>query len=155
MAVKELKTYLNKKNKQFVIITGFVMSMFKDMPQLLELDGELKKKANTLATMSANLFHGILQQVDQKEAKALFRAARHNELALVPKSQFILSEAEHDEAQDTLYTIAEYAIGNTCATCTKKGGEVTQCELRTALIEYAIPYAREGNVVGCPYRLGD
>lgn len=148
-----MKRYLNKREKQQVLITGFAMKMFTEMVTSLQLEGELKRKANLLATVSHNLFTGIIDSIDANEQKALIRAGRHNELIMVPKSRFQLEQEEHDNATDALFTIAEYALDAKCKTCHLRGHEVDACELRCSLIEFGLPYAREDVTEGCPFRL--
>ena len=118
------------------------------MVESFNLDGEWKRKANTIATFAEKLMYHVIEHLDEEQRKQLTRLVNHYEVKTVQTSAY--TKREEEESDEYLATFAEYAINGACTKCEREDFE--QCDLRTALIHACMPVFDEC-AEGCPYKV--
>ena len=120
----------------------------KNMIESFRLQGEWKRKANTIATFAESLMKHVIEELDGEQRKQVMRLVSHYEVKTVQTSAY--TKREEDESDEYLATFAEYAINGACTKCEREDFE--KCDLRTALIHACMPVYDEC-AEGCPYKV--
>lgn len=120
----------------------------KNMVESFNLEGEWKRKANTIATFAEKLMKHVIEELDGEQRKQVMRLVSHYEVKTVQTSAY--TKREEDESDEYLATFAEYAINGACTKCERE--DFKQCDLRTALIHACMPVFDEC-AEGCPYKV--
>lgn len=118
------------------------------MVESFNLDGEWKRKANTIATFAEKLMYHVLKDLDEEQRKQLTRLVSHYEVKTVQTSAY--TKKEEEESDEYLNVFAEYAIGGACTNCDRE--DFKNCDLRTALIHAGMPVYDECSE-SCPYKV--
>lgn len=143
-------TYLNRRNKQHVMMLALLAGLLPEAEKSLKLEkGDIRKNFRMAATFAQKGIDLLLSTIDLEQSKALIRAVKHNQLELVPDySKF--TENIFKESTENIYNIAEVAIEARCIGC--KITDIEGCELRKAMINFDIPVFTEQCPDGvCPY----
>lgn len=142
-------TYLNRRNKQNIMMVALLTGLLPAIEESLKLDGYTRKNFRMAATWAKKGMDNILGSIELTQAKALIRAVKHNQLELVPDySKF--SETVLKESTNAMNVIAEVAMESKCRGCTIE--DVEGCELRKAMINFDIAVLKEECAEGeCPY----
>lgn len=120
----------------------------KNMIESFRLQGEWKRKANTIATFAESLMKHVIEELDGEQRKQVMRLVSHYEVKTVQTSAY--TKREEDESDEYLATFAEYAINGACTKCER--ADFKNCDLRTALIHACMPVFDEC-AEGCPYKV--
>lgn len=142
------RRYLNSRNKQNVLLLACMNQEAKNMVESFNLEGEWKRKANTIATFAEKLMYHVIEHLDEEQRKQLTRLVNHYEVKTVQTSAY--TKKEEEESDEYLATFAEYAINGACTKCEREDFE--KCDLRTALIHACMPVFDEC-AEGCPYKV--
>lgn len=144
--------YLNKEQKNTVIMLGMMLDVLDKVIRVLKIDGNERGRLRASRTNIKVVFERLVQSLEPKHQQALLRASKHNRFTVVADTERLYEEDYIDEAHEKMDTLAAYAMGSACKNCTKKGDDVEGCELREALLAYNIPlWDEECEHSECPY----
>ena len=142
------RRYLNSRNKQNMLLLACMNQESKNMIESFNLQGEWKRKANTIATFAEKLMLHVIEDLDMEQRRQVMRLINHYGVQTVQTSAYTKKEAE--ESDEYLMTFAEHAINGSCKNCNRH--DFTECELRKALIHASMPVYDE-YADGCPYKV--
>ena len=71
----------------------------KNMIESFNLEGEWKRKANTIATFAEKLMYHVLKDLDEEQRKQLTRLVSHYEVKTVQTSAYTKKEEEESDEQ--------------------------------------------------------
>lgn len=148
-----MKKTLNQKLRErfigILVINAVLEDMRNDQDKFLEYFGKTAmgwlKQANTLIIKAFR--EGLHPNLTEEEVQKVHKIAKTYRFALIRDSEPIPKEFVGVQ-QDTLYTLAEFAVEKHCVGCTIKAHK--QCRLYQAMKEMQIPVADKQKGT-CPY----
>lgn len=142
------RRYLNSRNKQNVLLLACMNQESKNMIESFALQGEWKRKANTIATFAESLMKHVIEDLDMEQRRQVMRLVTHYGVKTVQTSAY--TKKEEAESDEYLAVLVDHALGGTCKNCNRH--DFTNCELRTAFIHACVPVYDEC-AEGCPYKV--
>ncbi len=71
------RRYLNSRNKQNVLLLACMNQESKNMIESFNLQGEWKRKANTIATFAESLMKHVIEDLDMEQRRQVMRLVAH------------------------------------------------------------------------------
>ena len=142
------RRYLNSRNKQNMLLLACMNQESKNMIESFGLQGEWKRKANTIATFAESLMKHVIEDLDMEQRKQVMRLVSHYGVQTVQTSAY--TKKEDDENYEYVSVLVDHALGGSCKNCNRH--DFLECDLRRALIHASVPVYDEC-AEGCPYKV--
>ena len=129
------RRYLNSRNKQNMLLLACMNQESKNMIESFGLQGEWKRKANTIATFAEKLMLHVIEDLDMEQRRQVRRLISHYGVKTVQTSAY--TKKEDDENDEHLAVLVDHALGGSCKNCNRH--DFLECDLRRALIHASVP----------------
>lgn len=128
---------------------------------ILVLNDQMQLETKNLLKLAADCYETaykeITSKIDKEAMQQLYSLAKTHTIAIVPRADVIKKQKEIrdkttiDVSADTIYTLAEQAMFQTCNNCTIKNFK--SCAYRTIYFKLHLQVFDEEAKCKCPYKL--